>query len=63
MNCHNINKANQQLLVNANRKKYYMSIIKKTNYYTSSLPKQYSPEYYWTSYSRIFYPNIANIPN
>lgn len=63
MNCHRTNQYNQQLLVNANRKKYYLSVIKKTNYYSSPLPKRYSPEYYMTSYSRIFYPNQSIIPN
>lgn len=63
MKCSNINYTNQQLLVNMNRKKYYQSLIKKNNYYAQPLPRKYSPQYYWTSYDGIFYPNISTIPN
>ena len=61
--CYHINQINQQLLINMNRKKYYLSIIKKNNYFAEKLPKKYPPQYYWTAYKGIIYPNISNVPN
>jgi hypothetical protein len=63
-NCGNYNKMNEQLLVNLNRKKYYLYVIEKNKKILNSpLPKKYLPTYFDTSYDRIYYPNISQVPN
>jgi hypothetical protein len=63
-NCGNYNKMNEQLLVNLNRKKYYLYVIEKNKKILNSpLPRKYPAIYYNTSYDRIYYPNISQVPN
>jgi hypothetical protein len=57
------NKMNEQLLVNLNRKKYYLYLIEKNKKLNSALPKKYPTIYFNTSYDRIYYPNISQVPN
>ena len=54
---YNIYLNSPQLACNANRKKYYMSVIEKNNAYIHRKFQPYKPEYYKTSYSRIYNPN------
>jgi hypothetical protein len=55
---------NEQLLVNLNRKKYYLYVIEKNKkILNSGLPRKYSPTYFYTSYNRIYEPNISQVPN
>jgi len=62
--CNNYNKMNEQLLVNLNRKKYYLYVIEKNKKILNSrLPRKYSPIYFDTSYDRIYEPNISQVPN
>jgi hypothetical protein len=61
--CNNYNKINEQLLVNLNRKKYYLYVIERNKKLNSNLPKKYTPNYFYTSYDRIYNPNISQVPN
>lgn len=61
--CGNYNKMNEQILVNLNRKKYYLYVIEQNKKLNSSLPKKYPITYFQTSYDRIYLPNISQVPN
>jgi hypothetical protein len=63
-NCSNYNKMNEQVLVNLNRKKYYLYVIEQNKKILNSpLPRKYPPTYFYTSYNRIYEPNISQVPN
>jgi len=63
MPVYNIYLNSPQLAYNANKKKYYKSIIKKNNTLSNKKFTPYTPLYFTTGYNLIFiYPNIANIP-
>jgi hypothetical protein len=51
------------LACNLNRKKYYINIINKNNKIINKKFELYKPEYYYTSYSRIYNPSKIIIPN
>jgi len=61
--CNNYNKMNEQILVNLNRKKYYLYVIELNKKLNSKLPRKYPPNYFDTSYDRIYEPNISQVPN
>jgi hypothetical protein len=62
--CNKFNKTNEQVLVNLNRKKYYLYVIEKNKkILDNGLPRKYPPTYFYTSYDRIYEPNIAQVPN
>jgi len=51
-----------QLAYNANKKKYYIYVIKKNNKIFNTKPNKYSPLYFQTSYNSIYYPNESLKP-
>lgn len=59
---YNIYLNSPQLAVEANRKKYYKKVINVNNKILNRKFEPYKPIYYETSYSRIYNPNISNIP-
>ena len=59
---YNIYLNSPQLAVQANRRKYYMNVIKKNNKIFNKKFQPYTPLYFQTAYDRIYYPNISNIP-
>ena len=60
----NFNKLNDQILVKLNRKKYYLHVIEENKkILNSGLPRKYRPTYFYTSYNRIYEPNISQVPN
>jgi hypothetical protein len=62
--CDKFNKTNEQVLVNLNRKKYYLYVIEQNKkIFNSNLPRKYPPTYFNTSYNRIYEPNISQVPN
>ena len=60
---YNIYLNSPQLAYNANKKKYYESIIKKNKQINSIIhPKKYSPLYFRSSYYSIYSPNVVITP-
>jgi hypothetical protein len=60
---YNIYLNSPQLAYNANKKKYYINIIKLNNKIFNSKFKPYKPSYFITSYDKIFNPNNVSIPD
>jgi hypothetical protein len=60
---YNIYLNSPQLAYNANMKKYYINLIKKNNKIINKKFELYKPQYYYTSYSRIYNPSKIIMPN
>ncbi len=59
---YNIYLNSPQLAVIANRRKYYMNVIKINNKLFNRKFRPYTPIYFQTAYDRIYYPNISVVP-
>jgi hypothetical protein len=59
---YNIQLNSPQLAYQQNMKKYYKTVIYKNNKIFNRKFKPYTPLYFQTSYDRIYYPNISNVP-
>jgi hypothetical protein len=60
---YNIYLNSPQLAVIANRRKYYLYVIKQNDKLFNKKFQKYTPVYYQTAYNSIYTPNISTIPN